>query len=68
MALAGVAALLYLPFNVLAEKNEARLARIESRIVTLERQIDKDRSIHGRAVAALKRAEQALAEAFAAHL
>ncbi|MGB2943218.1 MAG: peptidoglycan DD-metalloendopeptidase family protein [Candidatus Macondimonas sp.] len=63
MALAGVAALLYLPFNVLAEKNEARLARIESRIVTLERQIDKDRSIHGRAVAALKRAEQALAEA-----
>ncbi len=63
MALAGIAALLYLPFNALAEKNEARLARIESRIATLERQIDKDRSIHGRAVAALKRAEQALADA-----
>lgn len=63
MALAGVAALLYLPFNVLAEKNEARLARIESRIATLERQIDKDRTIHGRAVAALKRAEQSLADA-----
>jgi septal ring factor EnvC (AmiA/AmiB activator) len=63
MALAGIAALLYLPFNALAEKNEARLARIENRIATLERQIDKDRSIHGRAVAALKRAEQSLADA-----
>ena len=63
LALAGIVALLYPPFNALAEKNEARLARIESRIATLERQIDKDRSIHGRAVAALKRAEQALADA-----
>lgn len=63
MALAGIAALLYLPFSALAEKNEARLARIENRIATLERQIDKDRSIHGRAVAALKRAEQSLADA-----
>ncbi|MGB7289124.1 MAG: peptidoglycan DD-metalloendopeptidase family protein [Candidatus Macondimonas sp.] len=59
----GIAALLYLPFNALAEKDEARLARIENRIATLERQIDKDRTIHGRAVAALKRAEQALADA-----
>lgn len=63
MALAGIAALLYLPFSALAEKNEARLARIENRIATLERQIDKDRSLHGRAVAALKRAEQSLADA-----
>ncbi len=59
----GIAALLYLPFKALAEKDEARLARIENRIATLERQIDKDRTIHGRAVAALKRAEQALADA-----
>lgn len=59
----GIAALLYHPFNALAEKDEARLARIENRIATLERQIDKDRTIYGRAVAALKRAEQALADA-----
>ncbi|HXF07520.1 MAG TPA: peptidoglycan DD-metalloendopeptidase family protein [Candidatus Acidoferrales bacterium] len=37
--------------------------RVEQRIAALERQIEKDRSAHGRAVAALRRAEQALAEA-----
>lgn len=63
VALLAIIALLYLPFGALAGKDEARLARIESRIATLERQIDKDRTIHGRAVAALKRAEQSLADA-----
>lgn len=37
--------------------------RVEQRMAALERQIEKDRSAHGRAVAALRRAEQALAEA-----
>lgn len=55
--------MLCLPFSAPAGKDEARLARIESRIATLERQIDKDRTTHGRAVAALKRAEQSLADA-----
>ena len=63
LALSGLVALLYFPSSVLAEKDASRLARIESRIAILERQIDKDRSLHGRAVAALKRAEQSLADA-----
>jgi len=37
--------------------------RVEQRMAALERQIEKDRSAHGRAVAALRRAEQSLAEA-----
>ena len=52
-----------LPVSVWAAKNDTRLARVENQIATLERQIDKDRSAHGRAVAALRRAEQSLAEA-----
>jgi len=52
-----------LPVSVWAAKNDTRLAHVENQIATLERQIDKDRSAHGRAVAALRRAEQSLAEA-----
>ena len=47
----------------MADTDEARLATIEKRMATLERQIEKDRSTHGRAVAALRRSEQALADA-----
>jgi septal ring factor EnvC (AmiA/AmiB activator) len=39
------------------------LQRVEQRMAVLERQIEKDRSAHGRAVAALRRTEQALADA-----
>lgn len=56
-------ALLQLHATAHAEKQDPRLARIENRIALLERQIDKDRTMHGRAVTALKRAEQNLAHA-----
>ncbi len=59
----GVAMLVCVPGSALAGKKDARLARVEDQIATLEHQIDKDRTTHGRAVAALRRAEQSLADA-----